>query len=330
MNKIRLGLIGLGYIGKVHLRNCLKLDTAELVGVADISKKALSIAKSMGVKKTYNDYKDLLANDNIDAVIIALPTHLHLRCATEAAKSGKHIFLEKPLAKNATEGKEILYAADKNNVELMVGYPFRFASSFRALKEGIDRFEFGEIPLAYATNISTGPFFHRHEGDAPRPIPDWWFNTDLTGGGALIDLGSHMINLARWYFGEVKNVTAYLGHKLGFDFEDHASCVVQFESGTTTNINVGWYSQKTTLAFEIFGTVDHGAAHHTPPHKIITAIQLMLRRTPKFFMPHFDELEYFVNCLQSGEKSSESGEEALKDMEVIDQAYKNSVHLESS
>ncbi len=328
MKKIRVGLIGLGYIGKVHLRSCLKNDSAELVAVSDVSKKALNIAKKMGVKTTYTDYKDILADDSIEAVIIALPTFLHLPCATEAAEAGKHIMLEKPIAKNVEEGKQILSTVEKNNVKLMVGYPFRFFAPFQALKDQIDQAEFGEIPIAYATNIASGPFFHRADGHIPRPIPEWWFNKELTGGGALIDLGCHMINLSRWYFGEVTNVQAHLGYKYGFDFEDHASCILQFDSGTKAIINVGWFAQTTTLEVEVFGTVKHALTYHIPPSRVITALQLILRRTPKYFTPHYTGLAHFIDCIQTDSQPSSTGYDGLKDLEVIEQAYKNQIYLD--
>lgn len=327
MRKVRLGLIGLGYIGKVHLRNCLKLDSAELVAVSDISKKALNKAKKLGVQKTYKDYKMLLNDKSIDAVIIALPTYLHLPCAKQAAESGKHILLEKPLARNVTEGKEIISAANKNSVKLMIGYPFRFSPSFQALKDRIESGELGEVQVAHAVNISSGPFMHRAEGDIPRPVPEWWMNKELTGGGALIDLGSHMINLTRWYFGEIKNIKAYLGHRFNLDFEDHAICIANFASGTKTIINVGWFSQKTMLGVELYGTVAHASAYHSAPSKIITALQLILRKTPKYFISHRTELQHFINCLINDVKPQPSGEDGLKDLEVITTAYKNQIHL---
>ena len=98
MEKIKLGLIGLGYIGKIHLKHCQKLANAKLIAAADLSKKALKTAKEAGVKKLYTNYQQLLKDPEIDAVIIALPTHLHLKCATETAENQKHIFLEKPIA----------------------------------------------------------------------------------------------------------------------------------------------------------------------------------------------------------------------------------------
>ena len=108
MKQLNLGLIGLGYVGKTHLRHGTKLTGARVVAVSDVSKNALSKAKKMGIRNTYLDYQQLLKNPDIDAVIISLPTHLHKSCTLHAAEAGKDIFLEKPLARNPKEGKEIL------------------------------------------------------------------------------------------------------------------------------------------------------------------------------------------------------------------------------
>ena len=103
MAKLNLGLIGLGYIGKTHLYNCLRLEDAKLIALADISKNALNKAKQLGIPYTYDDYQKLLDNPQVDAVIIALPTHLHARCAKAAAEAHKHILLEKPIARKLQE-----------------------------------------------------------------------------------------------------------------------------------------------------------------------------------------------------------------------------------
>lgn len=328
MNKIKLGLIGLGYIGKVHLRNCLNLESAELEAVSDVSKKALNHARKMGVKKTYNDYQQLLSDSSIDAVIIALPTHLHTECAKEAAEAGKHILLEKPLARNVTEGKEIVSTARKHNIKLMVGYPYRFAAPLQALKEKIESGALGEIQIAYATNVASGPFFHRAEGDVPSPVPDWWFKKELTGGGALMDIGSHMINLVRWYLGEVSDAKSYLGYRFNFDFEDHATCILKFQSGQIAIVNAGWFSQQTQIKVELLGTVAHALWAHTTPSKVRTALQLMARRTPTFYLPHRRELLHFIKCVKEDTQPSTSAEDALKDLEAIALAYNNQVHLD--
>ncbi|MEM2143825.1 MAG: Gfo/Idh/MocA family oxidoreductase, partial [Candidatus Jordarchaeaceae archaeon] len=97
MKLIKLGIIGLGYVGQIHLRHAQKLVNARVIAAADLSKKALSKVKNDGVKKTFADYKSMLKDREIDAVIIALPTHLHLKCVKDAAEAKKHIFLEKPI-----------------------------------------------------------------------------------------------------------------------------------------------------------------------------------------------------------------------------------------
>lgn len=327
MKKIGLGIIGLGYIGKTHLQNSFKLTNIKTLAVSDISKRALRNAKNAGIKKTYDDYEKLLDDPDIDAVVISLPTHLHLPCTKRAAEKGKHVFLEKPIARNVQEAQEIISAAQKNSVKLMIGYPLRFNSTFRALKEKIDNGTLGDVEIAYAANISSGPFFHRAQEYAPAPVPEWWFNKELTGGGALIDLGSHMINLLRWYFGEIRNIQAHLGYRFNLDFEDSATCLAKFESGTLATINVGWFSQQSHLRVELFGTVSVAFSEHVSTNPLITAIQMLTTGRSKYFQAHFAELQYFVNCIVQDRDPSSTGEDGLKDLKAITQAYKNQINL---
>lgn len=303
------------------------MESADLVAVADLSKRALKRAKKSGVKQTFTDYHQLLKQPNIDAVIVALPTHLHAPCAISAAEQGKHVFLEKPLANNPKEGKKILSATRKHDVKLMIGYPSRFNSSYHDLKKKMESGVLGDVQTAHAVNIAAGPFFHRGIG-IPRPVPEWWFKKELTGGGALMDLGSHMINLTRWFFGEVDNVKAYLGYRFNFDFEDHAICLINFKSGTTAIINVGWFSQKAKVGVELYGTVAHASSYHSSQSRVITAIQLLLGRTPKFFVPYQKEVAHFIRCINEDLEPLSSDEDALKDLETITRAYKNQIRLD--
>jgi len=330
MKTVNLGIIGLGYIGQTHLRHSLKLANTSVSAVADLSRKALSKAKNAGVKKTFTKYESLLKDPKIDAVIIGLPNHLHLQCATEAAEAGKHIFLEKPMARNIEEANEILSATRRNSVKLMMGYPLRFQQDFTILKERITDGTLGDVEVAHATFVGTGPFFHRAEGYAPVPVPEWWFKKELTGGGALMDTGSHIINLLRWYFGEIIDIKSCLGYRFNMDFEDRATCLAKFESGTLAIINVGWFSQEQQLKIDLLGTVSHAIVQHTPSHPILTAIQMLATGRSKFYEPHRKELEHFIKCLIEDMPPSPSGEDGLKDLEAITQAYKNQIHLSTS
>jgi len=327
MKKAGIGLIGLGYIGKVHLRHCLNLDSAKLVAVSDVSKKALINAKKMGVKNTFNDYHQLLKDSSIDAVLIALPTHLHASCAESVAEAGKDIFVEKPLARNVIEGGEIVSIARRNGVKLMVGYDTRFFSPFRYLKEQIQNGTLGDVQIAYGTNVGAGPFFHRAELSIPRPVPNWWFQKELTGGGALMDLGSHVVNLFRWYFGEVTGIRSYLGYRYNLDVEDHATCIAKFASGPVGVINVGWFSQESQKKIELLGTVKHALAYRTPENRIFAAIKLLTTKSTQYESTYLRELQHFVHCVRHGLQPSPSGNDALKDLETISLAYKNKISL---
>jgi len=327
METLRFGVIGLGNMGMVHLRNCLSLEHAKVEAVSDVSKKALNIARNMGVKKAFSDYRQLVNDPSVEAVIIALPTHLHASCAEEAAEAGKDVFLEKPLAKNVAEGKRIISAARRTGTKLMIGYPFRFSSSFRTLKRMIQRGELGEIQIGYATHIGPGPFLHRAKGDAPLRVPSWWFKKELTGGGALMDVGIHMINLVRWYFGEISDVTSYTGYRYNLDFEDYAICIIKFWSGQIAIVNAGWFSQKYEIRVDLHGTFGHASATQNPPSTIRTATQLLIGRPFDFYRHYLKELAYFVQCVRYDRTPLNTGEDALKDLEAISLAYNNKIAL---
>lgn len=325
MKKLGLGIIGLGYVGSIHLGHSLKLANTTLVAVSDVSKRALNKARDAGVKKTFTNYQELLREPEIDAVIIALPTHFHVQCAIDAAEAKKHIFLEKPIARNVDEAKEIISASKRNSVKLMVGYPLRFMTELCTIKKQINNGVFGDIEIAHATYVSSGPFFHRADGYAPVPVPEWWFNKELTGGGVLIDMGSHMINLARWYFGEITDIKSHLGHRFNMDLEDSAICLAKFESNVRAVITLGWFSQKNQLELKLFGTINHATIQQRLQNPLNTAAQMLTTGTSKFFQPHFAELQYFENCLCKDLVPSPSGEDGLKDLEAIMLAYKNQI-----
>ncbi|MHA1833162.1 MAG: Gfo/Idh/MocA family protein [Candidatus Baldrarchaeia archaeon] len=327
MKKVNLGLIGLGFIGKVHLRNCLSLKSARVVAVADVSKSALKYAKDFGVRRLFTDYRELLRQPDIDAVVVSLPTHLHADCAISAMEEGKHVFLEKPLARNLKEGREIVSSAMKNDAKFMIGYPFRFTQEFVILKNQLESGMLGDIQVAHAVDIATGPFLHRTDSTMPSPVPEWWLNKELTGGGALMDLGCHMINLLRWYLGEVSDIRARLGYRFNFDFEDYATCIADFECGASAVINVGWFSQNIALGVELFGTVSHARTYFSPSSRLATAIKLILGKTPKFFIPYSKELSHFIDCINNNDKENQlSGEDALRDLEIIVKAYRNQIN----
>ncbi|MFH0960920.1 MAG: Gfo/Idh/MocA family oxidoreductase [Pseudomonadota bacterium] len=330
LKTVKIGLVGLGYMGKIHLKNSLRLKSIAPVAACDVTAKGCSFARSIGVKEVYHDYRELLKNPEIDGIVISLPTHLHAECSELAAEAGKNILLEKPLARNSAEGEKIVQVCRKNGVKLMMGYHFRFSPQFLQLKHMLAKGTLGQAQVAHATMVGPGPFFHRAEGYAPRPVPSWWFDKELTGGGALIDLGSHMIDLVQWYFGRIEEVKAYVGHRFNLDFEDYALCVCKTKSGTVATVTVGWFSREASAKVEIFGSSKFLSAKRVDSNKAVSLVQMILGLSPAFNLPYIWELQHFVDCIQNDRTPLSAGEDGLADLQAILLAYKNAVHLEES
>ncbi len=326
---VNIGLIGLGGIGTYHFYNSMRLKNARLIAVADISKKSRNLAKAERVKEVYEDYEKLLENPDIDCVIISLPNYLHAECAIMAAEHGKHVLIEKPLARNVKEGKEIVSKTRKAGVKTMVGYPLRF-SKFTKIKKEIDKGYLGNVVTAITTFVSSGPFFQRvSNASVPSPVPSWWFQRELVGGGALLDTGSHVINLLLFYFGhDIASVKSSLGHRFNMPFEDHALCFIKFKKGISAIVNAGWCSPERIIKVELYGTAKHVSESIGPPTPLDYAKSVIKRQSINNSPPFHKELQYFVDCVKSDTSPSPSAEEALEDLKVISKAYQHVFKLE--
>jgi predicted dehydrogenase len=235
--------------------------------------------------------------------------------------------LEKPIAVTVDDAKQVIASAERQKVHLMMGYPMRFNRHFQKLKEDMASGVLGDIENAHATYISAGPFVHRADGHSPAPVPEWWFDTKRTGGGVFVDLGCHVINLMRMLFGEVVEIKSQFGHRYHMDFDDSAFCLARFSSGTLAAINVGWYSQEYLMRLDLLGSVRHASVSHMPPPTMSQLYQMLRRGISEFNQPHYDELQYFVDCLQADVAPSPSGLDGLRDLEAITAAYRNTINL---
>jgi predicted dehydrogenase len=325
LKQISLGIIGFGIEGKVMLRNSLWLKGARIDAVADLSEKARSAAKKSGVKKVYGKYEDLLKDDKIDGVIISLPNFLHQEAAVKSAEAGKHILLEKPLARNVEEGERILSAVKKNGVKLMIGYDMRFDPVLSGIHDKIADGFFGEVQIAEATNITGGPFAPRSDSIGPVRVPSWWFDKELAGGGALLDLGSHLVDLFIWYFGEVASASCFLKYMYRTDLEDVATCILKFNNGPVATVKAGWFSKGFIESLQICGTAKNTLIQLAPENTSSIIWKGIVR---KFIgrnknSAYYLELQHFVNCLQKDEQPQPSGEEGLRSLQAISSAYRN-------
>jgi predicted dehydrogenase len=249
---IRIGIIGAG-IGQAHVKGYKQVPSAEVVAVCDLNTdRARNVAHEAELHdaQIFADYHEMLDKVELDAVSVCVPNALHRPVAVDCLSAGKHVICEKPLAVNASEGQEIADAAASNNRKCMVAQVLRFRSDSQFLKQCVLDGDLGTIYYAHTGWLRK------------RGIPGYggWFTTlSLSGGGPLIDIGVHLLDIAWWLCGCPKPVTvsgmthaAFGPRRQGisnwnranlegtFDVEDLAVGIIRFDNGLTINLEVSW------------------------------------------------------------------------------------------
>ena len=240
---VKIGIVGVGKICQgPHMGAYDKIDEAQIVAVCDINPDRLKDAgKRYPNAKLYTDYKEMIDNEELDAVDICTPNNLHSTVAIYALNKGKNVICEKPDAINALEAEKMKAAAEKSGKNLMVIRNNRYRPSTKFLKEYIKQGKMGEI---YAGRCG----WIRRRG-----IPGWggWFtDKEQSGGGPLIDLGVHIIDLAMYLMGNPKPVTVSGSTYSKFahtsysktDVEDLAMGFIRFDNGACLQIEFSWAS----------------------------------------------------------------------------------------
>lgn len=266
MQTHKIGIIGAGGIAQAHLEAARREPRAEVVAIADVSTDmANEKARQYGIPHVFADYREMLAESQIDAAIVCVPNYLHAEAAKQALAAGKHLLCEKPIALNAGQAQEMIDAAKQAGKILMVAQNNRFRSQALQVKAWL-----GEGRLGTIYHAKTG--WVRRNG-----IPGWgsWFTQkELAGGGPLIDIGVHMLDLTLWLLGHPKPVSvlgqtyAQFGpHKRGlsewgrrvddgkFDVEDMAVAMITFENGFSLTLDASWAShiEKENVFLQLYG-----------------------------------------------------------------------------
>jgi predicted dehydrogenase len=250
--KVRVAIIGCGGIanGK-HIPGLTKLDNVEFAAVCDIvEERAIAAAEKIGTSgiRVYTDYKELLKDDTIDVVHVCTPNKSHSYITIDALEAGKHVLCEKPMAKTSAEARAMLETARKTGKKLTIGYNNRHRPDSVHLKKICERGDLGEVYYAKAHAIRR------------RAVPTWgvFLNEDEQGGGPLIDIGTHALDLTLWLMNnyKVKSVVGNIYHKLGskkdaanawgpwdpeqFKVEDSAFGFITMQDGATIVLESSW------------------------------------------------------------------------------------------
>ncbi|MDD5237766.1 MAG: Gfo/Idh/MocA family oxidoreductase [Candidatus Omnitrophica bacterium] len=226
---LRFGIIGCGRISKIHTSVISGLQGAKMGAVCDIvEERARSYADKFKCE-FYNNYKELINSKSIDIVNICTPTHLHAQMSIAAAKCGKHVIVEKPIALSLADADKMIKVCEENKVKLFVVKQNRYNPPIVKLKEAIDEGRFGKIFYG-----NTTVFWHR---DQSYYDENAWFRERDKGGGVLINQASHNIDMLRWLLGPVESVYAKIDTKThNINTDDIGLAIIKFKSGAWATV----------------------------------------------------------------------------------------------
>lgn len=252
MKKIKVGIIGSGFIAEHHCYSYSLLPNVEIIGISSLLEdQAKNLMKKFNIPgDPLKDYKDLLKIE-CDAISVCLPNFLHKDVTIDVLNRGKHALVEKPLARYVSEGNEMLDAAKSANREIFYCENNMYAPTFSKIKEIIDEGGLGRIYMGRGKEQHSGP----HSA--------WFYKKDKAGGGALVDLGIHDIACLVWYLGcdvrevfcQTKTIVPDRGDFGKCEVEDNAVGVLYFENDAQIVIEESWTAPGGyDMRFELFGT----------------------------------------------------------------------------
>jgi len=343
--KLRAGIVGLG-IGKSHAKGYLTSADAELVAICDMNVTRLNEAgEAWRVENRYSDYVQMFAEADLDVVSICLPNALHATVSIAALEAGIHVLCEKPMAQTVAEAQLMIAAAERNKVRLMVAYNYRYRSDSQWMRRVVQSGLLGDI---YHANLT----WRRETG-----IPGWgvFGSKAASGGGSLIDLGVHVLDLGLWMMnfprpltvsGSTRAVFGPQSRKTwgrrpgdtiegGFDVEDGGMGFIRLETGATVFLQATWaehiHPAEDDFSVELQGSkgtavlhVDHYGSIDTL--RLYTEIEdepVTVTPGVRFNGPQGHEglIVDLMRSLRNGEATGTTGEHGLAAVSILEALY---------
>ncbi len=346
MDKLKVAVIGNGGISGVHLRGYSLNPDVEIYALCDINEERLNRRGDeyhVDPARRFTDVNEMLAAcPEIEAVSVCTWNAAHAQCAIAALNAGKHVLCEKPMAMTVEEAEAMQAAAEKNNRLLMIGFVRRFGNDCAIMKDFIDNGYFGDIYYAKATYL-------RRKG-----CPGGWFGDKArSGGGPLIDLGVHIIDLCRYLMGNPKPVSVYGAtfNKLGnrsniksqvgyvsqtkenediFNVEDLATAMIRFDNGSVLQIEASFSLniEKDEGVLQFFGTkagakLDPELTIYSEMDDYMTNVKLANSTALSFDGLFENEINHFVECVRTGKPCRNPAQDGVTLMKILTGIYKS-------
>ena len=323
---MKFAIAGAGYIAAIHAR-AIKNNGGQITAVVEkFADRAEPFARKFRIKKQYSTVEEMLKAGEIDALVIGTPNFLHAPQAMAALKAGVAVMVEKPMALNASQGLKMADASAKSGAPLMVAHCWRFDKDVNWLKKQSSKL--GKIIRTKGYGV------HTHWGPA-----GWFTQKNYAGGGALADMGIHALDTARYLLGDPQPVSVYakIGtHYKPFDVDDTGVILVNWDNGTTSYIESGWWqphSDGPEAATQLYGEKGFGQLFPTllevPNFRTrkVDVIRSGFKFPRKEHCPQsmYDaQMEYFMQWAIAGKTPVPGAAEGLVNMKIVDAAYRSS------
>lgn len=334
---VRIGIIGLGMIGKHHIKAFQAVPGAEVVAICDLRPdRPKATGTEYGISRRFTDYREMLSEPDIDAVVIGTPNFTHCPFAIAAFKAGKHVLCEKPMALNAAEARRMVAAARKARRALQIGMIWRYKAESRVARDTIEK---GLLGRLYHMRL----VLRRRRGI---PGLGGWFTTkSMSGGGVLIDIGVHFLDLLMWLSDSWRpaRVSASLYAEFGprmkdyvftsmwagppnykgvFDVDDYATGIVRFPKNLTLSFELSWAANCEPDNFvEVLGNKGGLRLGENKPLTIFTEHNGRIADVqPKYAESDgfLAQAESFARAVRGRCKPPATGEQGLIVMELLD------------
>lgn len=324
MNKLRVGIVGLGWVSQVfHLPILTKMEDVEVVAVCDRDKsRSRMISERFGITRSYTDFQQMIGKEDLEAIHVCTSTDAHLPVTLAALEAGKDVFVEKPIARRYSEALQMAEAARAHKRKLMVGMNNRFRPDTMILKSFIEKGELGKIFY-----IKSG-WLRKLANDNP-----WITQKDKAGGGVFLDLGIVMLDLILWMldFPPVHRVSAKMYMHKTKSVEDSCISFIEMKYGTSLMLEASWsfHSAQDFFYCDFFGADGsaminplrihkqlHGNLVNVTPAKVETPYNL-------FRKSYENELRHFVGAARGLHEVISTGDEAVHRMKIVEAVYQS-------
>jgi predicted dehydrogenase len=308
---MRVALFGTGWIMQFHARAVLEHPGAELIAAANWREESLAaLAQQFSIPRTTTRWEELAEDPDVDAVVIGTPNALHAPQTVACLRAGKHVLVEKPMAATLAEADEMAAAARGSEAFLMVAHCWRFHDDVRRMRDRIAAGEFGRVvkTRGYGVHAKWGP-------------SGWFTDPALAGGGALLDMGVHAIDTARFLLGDPQpaRVCAVVGRRYGeYEVDDDGILLITWDDGTNSIVESGWWQPHLgglEADTEVYGTGGYDRVWHFtegPPGYEHCAQPM-----------YSAQMAAFLDAVSRGEQPRPTGEDGLVVMRVVDEAYRS-------